>query len=66
MFSDFVSQPFIKFEVFTARSKCSKVNYKGKWSTIQQHRERLEKKGNIKKGLMIKLIVKIKSLSDYT
>lgn len=48
MFSDFVCQPFIKFEVFTARSKCSKVNNKGKWSTIQQHRQRLEKKGKKK------------------
>lgn len=38
MLSDFVSQPFIKFEVFTARGKSSKVNNKGKWSTIQQHR----------------------------
>jgi len=37
MLSYFVSEPFVKFEVFTARGKCSKVNYKGKWSTIQQH-----------------------------
>lgn len=37
MLSDFVSQPLIKFEVFTARGKCSEVNNKGKWSTIQQH-----------------------------
>ena len=32
--SDFIGQPFVEFEVFTARGKCSKVNYKGKWSTI--------------------------------
>ncbi len=38
MLSNFVSEPFVKLEVFTARGKCSKVNNKGKWSTIQQHR----------------------------
>ena len=42
VFSDFVSEPFVKFEVFTTRRKRSEVNDKGKRGTVQQHGERLE------------------------
>lgn len=42
MFSDLVSQPFIKLEVFTARRKSSEVNHKGKGGSIQQHGEGLQ------------------------
>lgn len=42
MFSDLVSQPFIKLEVFTARRESSEVNHKGKGGSVQQHGEGLQ------------------------
>ena len=37
MFSNFISQPLVKFKVFSSRRKASQVNNKGIWSCIQQH-----------------------------